>query len=137
MPDELRIYTDGASRGNPGPASAAFVVADEDGNVLNEGAEFLGETTNNRAEYEAVIKAMEMATNYTDGRVKVFSDSKLLVRQLQGEWKVKSENIRPLFKKVKELTRNFDSVSFSHRNREHEMISRADFLCNKKLDGGF
>ncbi len=134
MVDELRIYTDGASRGNPGPASAAYVITKKDGSVLKEGSEFLGNTTNNRAEYKAVIKALEMAENYTDGKVRVFSDSNLLVRQLQGEWKVKSENIRPLFKKVKELTKNFDSVSFFHRNREHEMISRADYLCNKKLD---
>ncbi len=132
--DELRIYTDGASRGNPGPASAAYVIVSPDGKVLNEGAEFLGETTNNCAEYEAVAKALEMATNYTDGRIKVFSDSKLLVRQLQGEWRVKSDNIKPLFKEVKRLTKNFGSVSFSHRNREHKMISRADLLCNKKLD---
>ncbi len=134
MSPELKIYTDGASRGNPGPASAAYVITKKDGGVLKEGSEFLGNTTNNRAEYKAVIKALEMAENYTDGKVRVFSDSNLLVRQLQGEWKVKSENIRPLFKKVKELTKNFDSVSFSHRNREHEMISRADALCNKELN---
>ncbi len=134
MLDELKIYTDGASRGNPGPASAAYVITKKDGSVLNEGAEFLGRTTNNRAEYMAVIKALEMTKNYTNGRVKVFSDSNLLVRQLQGEWRVRSDNIRPLFKKVKELTKNFGSVSFSHRNREHRMITRADSLCNKSLD---
>ncbi|MFP4116955.1 MAG: ribonuclease HI family protein [Candidatus Aenigmatarchaeota archaeon] len=134
MVDELKIYTDGASRGNPGPASAAYVIAKKDETVLNEGSEFLGETTNNRAEYKAVIKALKMASNYTEERVRVFSDSKLLVKQLQGEWKVKSDNIGPLFEEVKELTRSFDSVSFHHRNRDHEMISRADFLCNRELD---
>lgn len=134
MVSKLKVYTDGASRGNPGPASAAFVIAKEDGSVLREKAEFLGKTTNNRAEYKAVIKALETANEYTDGSLQVYSDSKLLVKQLQGEWKVKSNNIRPLFNEVKELTEEFDSVSFFHRKREDEMISRADFLCNKELD---
>lgn len=134
MPDEWKIYTDGASRGNPGPASAAFVLVGKNDKVLREKAEFLGETTNNRAEYKAVINALETAREYTDEALQVNSDSRLLVKQLQGEWRVKSSNIRPLFKQVKDLTEEFDRVSFVHRNREHEMISRADSLCNRKLD---
>ncbi len=134
MSDELKVYTDGASRGNPGPASAAFIITDGEGTVLQERSEYLGKKTNNQAEYTAVINALEMAKEYTDGDLQVNSDSNLLVKQLQGEWRVKSSNIKPLYRKVKRLTRFFDKVSFVHRNREHKMIGRADFLCNRKLD---
>ena len=134
MSFDLKIYTDGASRGNPGPASAAYVITNDEGNTLQEKSEFLGNKTNNQAEYIAVINALEMAENYTAGRLQVNSDSNLLVNQLQGNWRVKSKNIKPLYRRTKDLTKKFDGVVFVHRNRDHEIISRADLLCNRELD---
>lgn len=131
--NELEIYTDGASRGNPGPASAAFIIRDRRGNTIRKGSMFLGKTTNNRAEYRAVIKALETAKELSNA-VKVNSDSNLLVRQLRGEWKVKNDEIKSLYKKVKDLEKEFKEIEYIHRNRENEGISKADDLCNQRLD---
>lgn len=132
--DKIKIYTDGASRGNPGPATAAYLIVDKENKTLKKDVRFLGETTNNRAEYRAVIKGLKEAKNLTGKKVEVYSDSNLLVRQLTGDWKVKNNKIRSLFQKVSKLEAGFESVQFAHLPRENKMISRADNLCNKKLD---
>ena len=100
MPDKIIAYTDGASRGNPGPAAAGFILNNPEGNQLQAKAFFLGKTTNNVAEYTALIKALEAARETGAKELAVFSDSELLVRQINGKYKVKSEHIRPLFHKA-------------------------------------
>jgi len=126
------IHTDGGSRGNPGPAAAGFVLEDVDGRRLQAKAFFLGETTNNVAEYTALIKALEAAKKLGADQVVVHSDSELMVRQLSGAYKVKSEAIRPLFEHVNELRSQFESCLVRHVRREKN--EEADRLVNQALD---
>jgi len=128
----LEIYTDGASRGNPGPASYGFVFTDGD-HVLYEESEFLGTRTNNQAEYHAVLNAIERAREMHDGPLRVHSDSKLLVNQLNGEWKVKDRELRQLYDAVQKAMEGV-SVRFSHHTRDNEFVTVADQLCNDTLD---
>lgn len=129
----IEIYTDGASRGNPGPASHAFIIL-EDGDEIDRGSGYIGKATNNRAEYTAVIEALERVSDITDGEVKVYSDSNLLVRQLSGDWKIKSGKIQKLHDKVKELTENFEGMEFVQVPRENKMTQMVDRMCNEVLD---
>jgi len=126
------IHTDGGSRGNPGPAAAGFVLEDIDGKRLQAKAFFLGETTNNVAEYTALIKALEAARKLGASQVVVHSDSELMVRQLSGAYKVKSEAIRPLFEHANELRSQFESCLVRHVMREKN--EAADRLVNQALD---
>ena len=130
----LKIYTDGASRGNPGPASYGFLLVFDDEGIVHEESGYIGKTTNNRAEYRAVINALEKAKDFHDGKVELYSDSQLLVRQMQGRWKVKSPEIRKLYKIARKRTEKFESVEFKHVSRETKYVSKADSLCNEKLD---
>jgi phosphoribosylglycinamide formyltransferase-1 len=126
------IHTDGGSRGNPGPAAAGFVLEDVDGQRLQAKAFFLGETTNNVAEYTALVKALEAARKVGADQVVVHTDSELMVRQLSGAYKVKSEAIRPLFEHVNELRSQFESCLVRHVMREKN--EEADRLVNQALD---
>jgi formyltetrahydrofolate-dependent phosphoribosylglycinamide formyltransferase len=126
------IHTDGGSRGNPGPAAAGFVLDDVDGHRLQAKAFFLGQTTNNVAEYTALIKALEAARKLGAEHVTVYSDSELMVRQLSGAYKVKSEAIRPLFEQVNDLRSQFESCLVRHVMREKN--EEADRIVNQALD---
>ena len=132
--NEVIAYTDGASRGNPGPAAAGFILIDSNGTQLQAKAFFLGRNTNNVAEYTGVVKAIEAAVKINAERLTVFSDSQLLVRQINGQYKVKSEQIRPLFQKAVELLSRFGSwkVQFVGREKNKE----ADKLVNQALNLG-
>lgn len=134
MSDTIIAYIDGASRGNPGPAAAAFILSTPDGTQLQAKAFFLGETTNNVAEYTAVVKALEAAKQIGDEELTVFSDSELLVKQLNGEYKVKSEQIRPLFCRAVDLLGQFKSWKVRHITREKN--KEADKLVNQALNLG-
>lgn len=127
------IHTDGASRGNPGPAALGLVVLGPDNQAIFEFAEPLGDQTNNFAEYTAVIRALELAAKGGAERVTIKSDSELLVRQLSGVYKVKSPVIKPLFFRCRELSEGFQNVSFEHVRREYN--KEADALANEALDG--
>lgn len=129
---EILLYTDGASRGNPGEASVGIIIYDHDGNVLKEEGEAIGVATNNVAEYKAVIKGLECAKELGATGVTLYADSQLLVRQITGEYKVKSEGLRPLFEKVKKLITNFEKFSANHVPREQN--KEADKLANLALD---
>ena len=126
------IHTDGGSRGNPGPAAAGYILDDVDGRRLQAKAFFLGETTNNVAEYTALIKALEAARKLGADQVTIYSDSELMVRQLSGVYKVKSEAIRPLFEHVNDLRSQFDSCLVRHILREKN--EEADRIVNQALD---
>ncbi|MCS6850627.1 MAG: ribonuclease HI family protein [Gemmataceae bacterium] len=125
------IYTDGAARGNPGPAAYAFVIHRPESPPI-EKADFLGHATNNVAEYTALVKALEYATRLGIRRLLIHSDSELLVRQMNGQYQVKSSDLRPLFERAKQLCRAFDTVSIIHVSRDQNR--RADQLCNQILD---
>jgi ribonuclease HI len=130
----LTIYTDGASRGNPGPAAFAYVIA-RDGEEPIEEAGKLGRMTNNQAEYLALVRALEHALELgAHHRVVVHSDSELLVKQMKGEYRVKNADLRDLYEEASALCGRFnESVDFRHVRREDNR--RADALGNEALDG--
>jgi len=132
LPDKILAYTDGASRGNPGPAAAAFVLKDSDGNKVQAKAFFLGHATNNVAEYTALVKALEAAKELSVEDLAVFSDSELLVKQVNGEYKVKSEQIRSLFRQAVDLLAEFTRWKVRHIMREQN--KEADKLVNQALN---
>jgi ribonuclease HI len=130
----ITVRTDGGARGNPGPAGIGVVLEDEKGKVLEEHAKFLGVKTNNQAEYEAAILGLERAKKLGAKSVKVYADSELLVKQANGEYKVKHENIKPLHARLKALTLQIGHVKFEHVRREKN--THADALSNKAMDEG-
>jgi len=128
------VHTDGGSRGNPGPAAAGFVIDDDAGRRLRGRALFLGRATNNVAEYTALIRALEAAQDMGATDLTVYTDSELMVRQLQGSYRVKSDLIRPLFDQVNGLRRRFESCTILHVTRDKN--EEADHLVNQALDTG-
>jgi len=126
------VYTDGASRGNPGPASIGAVVIDPTGQIRREISETLGVTTNNVAEYKALIAALEAALELGARRAEVRMDSELIVRQMTGQYRVKNPGMIPLFTRVLALRRQFDNVDFQHVPRAQNKL--ADALANRALD---
>ena len=128
----VRIWVDGACRGNPGPASIGGVILDAKGKVLKQISECLGHSTNNIAEYTALIRALEEAKSLGASEVEVRSDSLLLVKQMAGEYRVKHPNLKPLFAKARILAGGFRSFRFLHVPREENRA--ADRLANLALD---
>ena len=130
----LACFTDGASRGNPGPSAYAYVLVSIDGQVVEEGSGFLGRRTNNEAEYQALIAGLTAAGRLGATSLEVYSDSELMVRQMTGSYRVSSPRLRPLYQEAQALTRHFRGVTFRPVSREHPLIVRADRLCNRVLD---
>ena len=130
--EQITAYTDGGSRGNPGPAAAGFTLADSSGTQLQAKAFYLGQATNNVAEYTGIIKALNAAKQIGAKSLMVFSDSELLVKQINGQYKVKSENIRPLFRQTTDLLGEFRNweVRYIPRDKNKE----ADRLVNQALN---
>ena len=122
------IYTDGASKGNPGDAGIGIVISSPDGTVLREIGEYIGKTTNNVAEYSALIRGLKEAADLGATQIEISTDSQLMARQLAGVYKVKSPNIQPLYAEAVNLIRHFADVSISHVVRE--LNKRADELAN-------
>jgi len=125
------VYFDGASRGNPGPAAIGYVIAN-DGGIVAEGGDTIGSTTNNRAEYEALIRALEVAENYGFDDVDVYGDSELVLKQLRGEYDVNVPELRERRVRAMELLETFDEWVLQHVPRE--LNDRADALANEALD---
>jgi len=132
----LITYSDGGARGNPGPAAIGAVLCDEAGTVLFETARCIGHATNNRAEYNAMLLALELAKERKATRLHCFADSELLVFQLQGVYRIKDLQLKALAEKVKSLASQFESVRYQQVPREHPMIRRADRLLNQALNRG-
>jgi ribonuclease HI len=128
----LTIRTDGGARGNPGPAAYAYVI-ERAGAPSIEEAGCLGHSTNNVAEYTALVRALEHARELGGRVVNVFSDSELMVKQMNGQYKVKNEDLRALYEEARELCREFEKVTIRHVRREQNR--RADELYNEALDG--
>ena len=125
------LKTDGGARGNPGPAGAGFVL-ENDGGLVRNGGRFLGEATNNVAEYEALLWGLENALDYGCGELDAFLDSELIVKQLNGEYKVKHPNLKPLYERARILINRFGRVNVRHIPREEN--SAADALANQAMD---
>lgn len=130
----LVTFTDGAARGNPGPGGAGVLLFDSNGQKVLEDFRYLGACTNNEAEYRALLLALDHAASRTKGRVECFMDSELLVRQLNGEYAIKSEKLTVFFNQVKEKINGFSQVTFTHVPREHPRLQLADRLANKAID---
>lgn len=128
---KARIYTDGAARGNPGPAGIGIVIKNEK-KVLLEVSDFIGKATNNIAEYMALIRGLEEAIDLGEDEVEVFADSELMVKQIQGEYRVKNQGLIPLHHHVKSLIKKFKSFDISYITRQDN--KRADSLANQGID---
>jgi ribonuclease HI len=126
------LRTDGGARGNPGPGGAGFVLEDESGAIVRRGGRFLGDVTNNQAEYEALIWGLETAIDHGVQRLRVCADSELVVFQMNGIYRVKKEGLKPLFAKAQALTRRVSTVEIVHVRRE--MNAAADELANIAMD---
>ncbi len=135
-PKNLIIFTDGGARGNPGPSGigAVFYLEDDHGNKkhLENLQQYIGEHTNNYAEYTALITALERAINLGYKNVRCYLDSELVVKQLNGLYKIREETLKPLASKVLALTNNFTSINFNHVHREKN--AEADKLVNQAID---
>lgn len=130
------VYTDGASRGNPGPASYGFTVSDDSRNLLHQQGRYIGETTNNVAEYTGVLKALEYIkkkfTKDTPHEISLYADSKLVAEQLSGRYKIKHPGLKILFDQIKFLEFELGRVFYTHVYRSKNVI--ADNLANQALD---
>jgi ribonuclease HI len=126
------LYFDGGSRGNPGPAAVGWVIVTDDG-IVAEGADRIGRTTNNQAEYEALVRGLEAAVDYGFDEVHVRGDSQLVVRQVRGEYDTNDPRLREKRVRVRELLDRFEGWSIDHVPRE--INDRADELANEALDG--
>ncbi len=132
MPADVIIHTDGASRGNPGPAAAAYIIRDSSGKVLEKRGFYLGETTNNIAEYTALCRALESPAAQKVRTVDIYSDSELMVRQLNGQYKVKKDTLKPLYKECMNALRRYSRYSVNHVRRSGN--ADADSLANLAID---
>lgn len=125
------LYTDGGARGNPGPAGIGYVILLEDGREIAAG-EYIGEATNNQAEYRALLAGMQRARKEKIEELECRLDSELVVKQLNGEYRVKDVDLKPRFEEVKSLAAAFFHISFTHVLREKN--KPADKLVNKAVD---
>ena len=130
--DELKVFADGGSRGNPGPSASGFVVMDMEDNVLVDRGLYLGVTTNNQAEYTALKLALEECRKIGAKRIEVYMDSLLVVNQMQGLFKIRNRDLWPIHQAIMSLVKGFKHVSFSHVPREFNKL--ADAAVNRTLD---
>lgn len=132
MPDKVVVHVDGGARGNPGPAAVAAVAAEPGGGVLAERNSYIGPTTNNVAEYRAVLLGLELAKELGASEVEVINDSELISRQIGGQYKVKHAGLKPLYLETMAALREFPR--WSVRSVRRESNQRADELVNEALD---
>lgn len=126
------IYTDGGARGNPGPAGIGVVIYDEHGKIVEQLKKYIGETTNNQAEYQALIFGLKKAKDLKATEVECFLDSELVVKQLNGQYKVKDKNLAAHFLKIWNLKNDFKKVTFKYVARDKNKL--ADRLVNEAID---
>jgi probable phosphoglycerate mutase len=129
---EIVAHIDGGSRGNPGPAAYGVAVETEQGQPVTAFAKFLGETTNNFAEYQGLLAALDYALSHGYARLRVFTDSELMARQISGRYKVRSPDLKPLYEKAQAMIARLESFSIRHVYREQNQ--EADRLANQAMD---
>lgn len=129
---KLYVHTDGGARGNPGPGAIGVVVKDEKGKNIKEIGKFIGRSTNNEAEYKAVIEGLKACKDLENDELEFYIDSLLVVSQLNGEYKVKDSRMRSFFNEAKKVEQNFKKVTYTHVPREKNFP--ADNLVNEVLD---
>jgi ribonuclease HI len=131
-PEHLVAYVDGGSRGNPGPAGYGVVIEDQHGKPIAEFSRYLGHRTNNFAEYSGLIAALSYVLEHKHSALRVRSDSELMVRQMNGVYKVRSPELRPLYEQARALARRLKWFRIEHVRREHN--AEADRLANEAMD---
>ena len=129
----LKIYTDGAARGNPGPAAYAFIFV-HNNEIIHKGSGYLGTTTNNTAEYHAIINALKAAEKFHKGHLHIYSDSNLAVQLINRKWKINYPHLSKLCSEVSRLREKYEKVEFFHVRRNNSYIQKCDELCNSQLD---
>ncbi len=132
--DSAVAYIDGGARGNPGPAGCGVFIKDPQGETLLTTSRFLGQATNNEAEYSGLLIALEAAQKMEIENIEIRSDSKLLVEQMKGNYKVKAKNLIPVVSKAQKLAQQFKNVVYTHVPREQNRV--ADRLANEAMDLG-
>ena len=132
LQDELCIYTDGASRGNPGPSGAAALIYGKNNILIDKVSKFLGDSTNNMAEYSALLLALNRAIDLGAKRVKIVTDSQLMARQWTGLYKVKNLSIKSIYDEAKKIARKLEHVEVIHVGRSENI--QADRLVNEVID---
>jgi ribonuclease HI len=135
MHRKVFLVTDGASRGNPGPAAIGFGIYDEGWKPLEENVECIGVATNNEAEYKALIKGLDECMRYCRGYVEHLTDSKLVAKQASGEWVVRAENLKPLVEEVSRIKLRFKRVTHNYVPRSDPRVQRIDKIIRKKFVG--
>lgn len=133
--DELKLVTDGGCKGNPGPGAIGVVIFDSKNNVIESHSACIGQTTNNRAEYRALIEGLDRCAKYTRRKVVCFMDCELVVKQMTSLYRLKSSALRGLFHKAKQMESPFDEVVYQHVPRKHPLIRQADRLVNEAFQG--
>ena len=128
----LILRTDGAARGNPGHAAAGVVIEDSQGKLLARGKKYLGRLTNNQAEYKALILGLKAVAKYHPATVRIYMDSELVVNQINGRYKVRHNDLLPLYEQARRLAAELPAVSFTHIERAENHL--ADTLANQALD---
>lgn len=139
---KLKMFTDGGARGNPGPAAVGIIIYDEQGDILLEHSETIGEATNNIAEYQALLIGLAQANEFAGKQGKSAEgtelecclDSELVVKQLKGEYKIKNYTMQKLYDAVRKAESQFRKISYAHLRRGAEGVRRADQLVNHALD---
>jgi ribonuclease HI len=133
MEKRMFVYTDGGARGNPGKAAIGIVILDENERIVETYKEYVGIKTNNEAEYTAIIKGLELVKKYTK-KVHFSSDSELVIKQINGEYRINKKELKALFDEVERREAEFVEVSYGNVPRENEYIQEADRLVNQELD---
>ena len=134
--DHVKLFIDGGCRGNPGPGAVAVLVLDASSNdELDLHAACIGTTTNNRAEYNALIKGLNICARHTRRRVTCYTDSQLVVNHMNGTWRLKNDDLRELFHKVKQCEQVFKEVIYTHVSRTNPYIRRVDRALNEAFEG--
>lgn len=130
----LHLYTDGGARGNPGPGGIGVLVCDDNDQEIIRHKDRIGQATNNIAEYCALLAGLEIARAQQATELHCFLDSELVVKQMRGEYKVKNDNMKKLFREVQSSSEHFRDVRYTHVPRTHEKMRIADSLVNEALD---
>jgi ribonuclease HI/pterin-4a-carbinolamine dehydratase len=127
-----KLFTDGGSRGNPGPAATGVVIMDMEDNVVKKSSNYLGLTTNNQAEYQALCEGLQLALSLGIKELSVYMDSELIIKQINGFYKIKNADLKPHYDKVQALVKEFTKITFTHVPRAINKL--ADEMVNKCLD---
>lgn len=131
---KIHAYSDGGARGNPGPAAFANIFCNEDGRIVKESSSYIGNATNNEAEYKGLIAALVQADAMGADEILITMDSEVVVKQMIGEYHIRAKNLIPLAEEAKRLRSQFKSFSIACVKRDDPMISRTDELVNYELD---